>query len=350
MDIGRTLTTLYHDSPAAFSSAHRLYLAARRTNPKVTLKHVEKWLRGQDAYTLHRRANRRIRAEPRVYAKGIDKQWAMDLCDMSRLARWNDGNRYILTCIDVFSKFAWAQPLRNKGAVTVAEALRKILAATERQPVRIETDKGTEFYNVHFRRLCREVGAEHFSSNSRHKSAVVERFNRTLKTILYRMFTQSRTYEWVERLEKALYIYNNRYHRSIKMKPVDVHQGNAEEVYQNLYGTQPSTGKLLEQGQLVRISKVKHIFEKGYLPNYTEEVFRITTVKPGRPHQYVLTDLLEEELEGNFVSEELSPVDKDDDAIWRIEKVIKRDRNGRYFVKWLGFPAKFNSWVDQIIE
>lgn len=339
---------LYYHGPSAYSSVQRLYKYARRIKPQIRIKDVEKWLRSQDAYTLHRPANRRLRAEPRVYVKGIDRQWAMDLCDMTKIERFNENMKYILTCIDVFSKFAWAVPLKNKSATAVSDAFRTILGETNRRPRRIETDKGKEFYNVQFRRVCNDIGAHHFSSNSRHKSAVVERFNRTLKEILYKMFTHNRNVNWVNNLSSALTIYNNRYHRSIKMAPSEVNAGNQAQVYNNLFAKKPRQGKIYEKGQLVRISKIKMTFEKGYLPRYTEEVFRISEVHLGRPNRYTLEDLMGELIEGKFVAEEITPVSKGDDDLWLVEKVIKRDRAGRLFVKWLGFPPKFNSWVDSI--
>lgn len=345
-----TLTRLYYSltEPSALSGITRLYRAVKKHHPKVNRSDVEAWLRKQDTYTLHRPAHRKLRAEPRVYVKHVDDQWCIDLCDMSNIAVHNDGYRYMLTCIDVLSKFAWAEKVKRKNRNDVTEAMQRILLSTPRRPKRIESDKGTEFYNSQFRVLLDSVGAEHFSSNSRHKASVVERFNRTIKNLLYRSFSARNSYNWIDVLQDAVNLYNNRYHRSIKTAPSKVTLANEKLVWERLYSSKPRPGKLLEQGQLVRISKIKRMFEKGYLPNYTEEVFKIVAVKKGLPHRYELEDLLGESIKGRFVAEELSPVDKKADDVWKIEKVIKRDKNGRYFVKWLGFPSKFNSWVDSI--
>lgn len=345
-----TMNRLYYSlsEPSAFSSAARLLKAVRQFHPRVTRSKVEAWLRRQDTYTLHRQASRKLRAEPRVYAKHIDDQWCVDLCDMNNIAQYNDGCRYILTCIDVLSKFAWAENVKSKAGKAVASAMERILLSTTRRPKRIQSDKGTEFYNPHFRELLAKNGAKHFSSNSRHKASVVERFNRSLKNIIYKSFTTRQSYNWISILNDVLGVYNNRYHRSIGCKPADVNTSNEKVIWRRLYSIKPPTGKLLKRGQLVRISKIKRQFEKGYLPNYTEEIFRIEKVHLGTPHQYKLEDLLGESIKGKFVAEELSLVDKDIDEVWKIEEVIKRDKRGRYFVKWLGFPTKFNSWVNSI--
>jgi transposase InsO family protein len=348
--VDATLNRLYYslNEPTALSGVQRLYRKAKTIHPALKLERVKKWLQGQDAYTLHRPANRKLKAEPRVFVRHIDDQWAIDLCDMGNIAKYNRGIRYMLTCIDVFSKYAWAVPVATKDGRTVTEAMQTVLENTTRRPKRIESDRGKEFYNRPFRKLLDDNGIHLFSTTSRHKSATVERFNRTLKTLLYRAFRANDTLTWLDMLHEVLNVYNKRYHRSIKRAPADVSASNAQAVFSTLYSKKPRPGARYKEGLLVRISKVKRIFDKGYLPNYTEEVFKIVKVYQRRPYQYELADLMDEKIDGKFVAEELTPVRKDADSVWKIEKVLKRDRGGRYFVKWLGFPSKFNSWLDSI--
>ena len=275
-----TLKRLYYstDKPSAYSGIDRLLKHAKKVHPKLRREQVEEWLQGQDSYTLYRPASRKLKTSPRVFVKHIDDQWGIDLCDMQDVARQNGGVRYILTCIDVFSKFAWTAPVAKKDAATVASAFQDILNSTHRRPKRIESDRGKEFYNQSFQQLLNQNGIDHFSSNSRHKCSVVERFNRTLKTLLYRSFEARNSLKWVDVLPELLNVYNSRHHRSIKMAPKNVSTTNEQLAYRNLYDKEPKWGKLLDVGQLVRISKIKRTFEKGYRPNYTEEVFKITKV------------------------------------------------------------------------
>ena len=116
----------------------------------------------------------------------IDTQWQADMEDMHGLASQNDKMRYILTVIDVFSKFAWSEPVRSKDAGAVADALKQVLHQSKpKKPKRLQTDKNKEFFNNTFAALMRRHGISHFASKSDQKAAVVERFNRTIKTIIY---------------------------------------------------------------------------------------------------------------------------------------------------------------------
>ena len=102
----------------------------------------------QDAYTLHKPIHRHFKRN-RVIVGGIDQQWQMDLADMQSMQKCDDGYRYLLVCIDVFSKYIWVVPLKNKKGPSLVEAF-KIILASRRKPIKIITDQGTEFFNKHF--------------------------------------------------------------------------------------------------------------------------------------------------------------------------------------------------------
>lgn len=287
---------------------------------------------------------------PRVFVRNIDEQWEADLCDMSKTAKVNDGYKFILTVIDVLSKYAWAQPVKNKTAVEVKDAMKTILMLSNRVPKRLHTDQGTEFYNHRMKSLLKKYGIVHFSSNSANKACVVERFNRTIKSLIYKHFTASQTYRWKEMLQSFMKSYNERFHRSIKMAPKEVSKLTVNEALSNLYPNRRKRtlkGRQYKPGDLVRISRVKGKFEKGYLPSFSEEIFKVMSVHRGNPTRYSLEDLLAEKIEGKFAPDELTRVRKDINGVWKVEKIIY-SRNGRHFVKWSGFPAKFNSWVSVV--
>ena len=138
------------------------------------------------SYTLHRQARRRFPRNP-THVAGVDDQWQADLVDMQALSRENNGTKYLLTCIDVFSKYAWVVPIRDKSAGVELEALKDLLQqAAPRRPHRFQTDKGREFLNTQVQDFLRSHAPspiEHFSTWSDMKAAVVERFNRSLKTL-----------------------------------------------------------------------------------------------------------------------------------------------------------------------
>ena len=348
-----TLHDMYYTPglPTTYGSVARLWNAAKRVNKKLSRDDVKNWLLAQDTYTLHRKARRKLSAEPRVYVGGIDEQWAMDLCDVSNISEHNDGHNFILTVIDVFSKWADAEPIKRKSGPQVTAALEEVFSRTDRRPQRIETDLGKEFYNTHFSNLCKRSDIHHFSTNSSHKASVVERFNRSLKELMYKRFSADNTYKWLDVLPKLLKTYNTRFHRSIGRSPNSVTSANEDEVYRKLYKKKKRDrwGKLYKVGDLVRISRKRHVFEKGYLPQFTEEIFKVVKVISNhRPYRYELEDLMGEKIAGRFASEELQKTIKDPDNLWKIEKVIrkvKRRDGDHYYVKWRGFPTKFNSLV-----
>lgn len=336
------------DYPCSYSTVERLqrYYNSKHS-PAVTRKDVRKFLESQDAYTLHQTAFRKLKCPPRVKVWEVDEQWEADLCDMSSVASHNKNVRFILTVIDVLSKFAWTEPVTTKSSHAVTKAFEDILKRANRSPKRLHTDKGAEFYNRKFKHLLNIKHFDHFSSESVNKACVVERFNRTLKSLIYKHFTSSMGYAWLSALRRLTNVYNSRYHRSIKMAPTDAVESLTPLLLKNVYGRKCNgpTKRAFKIGEFVRISKVKRTFEKGYLPTFSEEVFKVNAVHKGQPTRYSLSDLLGEEIKGKFSPQELTLVRKIADKIWRIEKILKRLK-GQYLVKWLGFPEKFNSWVS----
>ena len=160
--------------------------ALRRVVPE---QDVERWLSEQDTYTLHKPVRRRFKRRC-VVVGGPSQQWQADLVDMSRLKKVNDGTTFILTVIDVFSKLAWCVPLKNKSAASLVAAFTQLLS--NGAPNTLQTDKGTEFLNRSLQKLLKEHGVHHFAThNEETKASIVERFNRTLKTRMWRYFTKN---------------------------------------------------------------------------------------------------------------------------------------------------------------
>ena len=163
-------------------------------------------------------------------------------------------------------------------------------------------------------------------------------------------FTAKRTRRYIDVLQDLVDSYNKSKHRSIQKKPINVTQENEREVWHTLYGEPEKKGPpkyKFEIGDQVRISKMKRTFEKGYLPNFSKEIFTVSQQIPREPPVYKLKDYDQEELSGTFYNEELQKVIKEDD-VYEVEKILKsrgKGKNKEVFVKWLGYPAKFNSWI-----
>ena len=278
----------------------------------------------------------------------IDEIWAADLVEMQQFSRWNKGYKYLLMVIDVFSKYGWIVPLKDKKGETVTKAFQNIFKEG-RKPEFVWTDKGSEFYNRHLKDLLRKHEIELYSTENEEKSSVVERWNRTMKNRMWKEFTKRGNTMYLDILPKILKLYNNTSHSSIKMTPTEAsRKENEGTVYFNLMkptSTKSSTKSKHLVGDKVRISKYKRpVFDKGYTPNWTEEVFTVDKIQYTNPITYRLKDLSGEEILGSFYEQEMQKAVQD---VYRIEKVIRRDlTKGKALVKWSGYPEKFNSWVD----
>ncbi len=260
-------------NPGSLGGKKRLKDAVLKdTGVRLTDKQVTDWLAGEDAYTLHRTAPINYKRN-RVVVYGIDMQFQADLVDMTAYSKENANNNYLLTCIDVFSKYAWARALKNKSGLEVTKAFKSILEEG-RVPKKLQTDKGTEFFNKHFQDLMKKYDVHHFATATDLKASVVERFNRSLKSRMWRFLTATNSQRYIDVLQNIMQGYNSSYHRSIKMRPVDVGKENEGVVFQNLYGGMKKKNEhhvfKYKVGDIVRISKVRGPFAKGYEQNYTE--------------------------------------------------------------------------------
>ena len=341
----KALSDVYYDihHPAGFSSIRKLAKATGYGEKKV-----KTWLKGQPTYTLHRQA-RKVYPTRKYIVHDIDEQWQADLAEVGLIAKDNQGFRYILTVIDLFSRYAWARPLKSKRGEDVAAAFKDIFDEG-RIPHRIQTDQGKEFENRHVRALFHQHNIELFSVKSAYKAALVERFNRTLKHRLWRYFTHSHKQKWTAVLQASVHAYNHSVHRSIGRKPAEVTQSVVADMREAAVSKRPKGKDDISEGELVRISKVKSVFAKGYLPNWTEEIFTVAEVnRKYNPITYKLKDYNNEVIEGSFYRYEIQPIFHEGD-VFLVEKIIRRQRrHGEVWclVKWSGYPSSMNSWVRQ---
>ena len=349
------LKKVYYDPahPAGFGGIDVVFHAVKSLNRgKVSRRRVRTWLSEQPTYTLHKPLKRRFKRN-RVITYGIDHQWQIDLVDVQSFARDNNGYKYLLTCIDVFSKYAWVVPLKNKQGQTLVDAFRKILDEG-RTPHTVQSDKGTEFTNKHFQDLLKENNIHFFTTDNEPKAQIVERLNRTIKERMWKYFTSKNTRKYIDVLDGMISAYNNKHHSSIDRSPVQVNATNEKEVWNTLYGDLKKKGiknQRFNVGDKVRLSMTTRPFRKGYLPKWTEEIFTITHVIKRRPIVYKVADYEGEEIKGTFYIEELQKVTPPRDEVYKIERILGKRKRGsvtEYLVKWEGYPDKFNSYVTNI--
>lgn len=344
------LTNYYYDpkNPGSLGGIARLSV-----NSQTNRALVKEWLSSQDAYTLHRNIRWKFPRRKTV-SVGIDHIWQLDLADFTSLSRFNDNFKFVLIAIDIFSRFAFACPSKDKSAASVVDAFTSILNSTNRLPTHIQTDKGREFHNVLFQSLLKQHNIVHYTSeNNDIKCALVERLIRTLKSRLYRYFTYAKTFRYLDVLQDILHSYNNSTHTSLNLSPSEVTPMNEEQIFQKLYKAPNKAVRYrFSIGDLVRINRNFTSFQKGYEVKWSREIFRINKRHPTKPPTYEITDYKGEPIRGKFYAQEIQKVQDKDPEVFAVEKVLKtRVRKGKkeYLVRWLGYSSKNDSWVTDII-
>ena len=323
---------------------------------------AKEWLKDQRGYTLQQPApsgtgNYRRR---KIVASDVDHIWQADLADFQDYARENNGYRYLLTVIDVFSRYGMGEPLVRKAGPDVKRALETVFNRVGRMPIKLQTDLGKEFYNQHVKGLLQRHGIEHYSTDDNEiKAAIVERFNRTLKDTISRLLVAQGTVNWTANIQPVIQGYNQSYHRTLRTSPLAVMQmsgsersklwdrqyphvcDNPEHMYQNV-----KDDLHLNVGDYVLLQVEKKRFEHGFTPRWTREVFRIwkKCFSAGRIY-FKLQDLKGEEVDGSWLSEQLNKVNGPDGMQRVVERVVDR-RPGEVKVKYLGWPDKHNRWVS----
>ena len=270
----------------------------------------------QLANELHKPIIRKFEKR-KVYSTFKDNIWGVDLADMQLLSKYNKGIRFLLCVIDIFIKYAWVVPLKDKKGISIVKAFQSILKQSNRKPNKIWVDKGSEFYNAYFKKWLRDNNIVMYSTHNEGKSVVVKRFIRTLKGEIYKYMTSISKIVYIDKLDDIVDKYNNTDHTTIKMKPIDV----KDSTYINTSKEINNKDSKFKVRDHVRISKYKNIFAKGYMPNWSEEVFVIKKVKNTIPWTYVINDLNGEEITGTFYEKELQKTNQEE---FRIKKVIRR--------------------------
>ena len=141
---------------------------------------------------------------------------------MQLIGKFNKGFRFLLCAIDIYSKYAWVVPLKDKKGVNIVIAFQRILDDSKRKPNKIWVYKGSEFYNRSMKSWSEKNDIEMYSAHSEGKCVVAERFIRTIKNKIYKDMTSISKNVYTDKLDDIVNEYNNTKHRKTKMKPVNV--------------------------------------------------------------------------------------------------------------------------------
>jgi len=350
------LSDIYYDSkhPASFSGAHKLYVAAR--NHKISYANVRKWLKKQETHNLFVRPPIRFKRS-RVVVAGYHDQWDVDLLDMASYASKNDGTTFLLVTIDIFSRQAHLVPLKNKRGRTVADALDKLFK--NEKPNIMRSDGGLEFNCNAVRQVLDEYGVKGWIAYNDSKANYAERLILTLKRRIYKYMQYKNTFKYIDVLQNIVDSYNNTYHRSLQRTPASVNKENEDMVRLEQHLIRKSSKKKKKSlsttytfnvGDTVRVSHARKAFERGYLQSWSTEIFKISKrYKRGGTPAYNLIDWDDEPIHGSFYTQQLQAVTVGADKVYTIERVIKHrtlNKRSQSYVKWTGWPDKFNSWID----
>lgn len=263
-----------------------------------------------EAIELHRPVITKFKRR-KIITLGIDDLWACDLVIMSKYQNENDGFKYMLNVIDTFSKFAWIRPLKTKSGPEVAIAFQDILQEAKRvnhkAPKLLHTDKGTEFRNAKFKSVLDSNGIKMYHTENEEKSAIVERFNRTLNHKMKIHFEMNKNFRWVNIIPQLLNEYNyQKVHTTIRMTPSQVNKNNEKQLLSEVYYYEVGNDKpVFNIGDRVRITRKKEEFQNKYQSTWRREIFVIDKILNTNPVTYTLKDLNDDVIVGSFYKQEL---------------------------------------------
>ena len=282
----------------------------------------------------------------KVIVNHIDEIYSCDLVDMIKYSRVNRGYKYIFTNIDIFSKYAWSFPLKTKTIKEIKSCFQKIFK--ERKPKYIWSDQESSFFSKEMLKFFEDNNVKIYHTYSNLKAVVIERFNRSLRELMMKSFVKNNNTVWYNILPELIKKYNNRYHNTIKMKPINVNKTNEKRIKNTVYNYNITNKKpKYKINDLVRISlKRRELFDKptGNI-KWSEELFKIYKVNKSNVITYQLKDMNDEIIKGIFYEKEVQ-LTKNITGEYIIEKVLKTKGNQMY-VKWRGYNNNFNSWVNK---
>lgn len=300
-------------------------------------------LESTDVYTLFRETRR-----PRVFRKtiayGLGQIYQCDLLTVDRLARYNNGYRYILCVIDIFSRRLAAVPIRRKTSGEIIKAFKVVFKQLGPPKRAIHSDRGREFVNREFKSFLAKRGIYLYHTNSIYKAAICERVQKTIIARLWRYMEYRRSPKWVDILPAVVTSYNASFHRTLQATPNSVNKQNESLFFRKLYPRMPIQRPRFAVGDKVRISLTKSVLTKGYKRTFTDEVFTVSSIRLGYPTVYYVRSSDDEPITGSFYAGELQCVSIQPDHAWVVESVLRRSR-GKLLVLFRGHSTPM--WISE---
>lgn len=314
------LNRIYYDvkNPASFSSPHALYKAAVQLDRRISQKDVEDWLATQPVYVRHKQTRTRFKRR-KVLSRGPFYQFQADLMFMLPFAKYNDGMKYLLVVIDCFTRYLSVVPMKTKTAVDTLKALKKAFKEMGGNPIKFQTDGGTEFFNELVQKFLRGINAVQFTTQQHDiKAQIAERVIRTLRAKIHKIMMAKKTLRYISWLPLIVDSYNHRKHSAFKGKfaPCEINKSNQKEVYDLQYGKYLAEIKAkfkFEIGDivLVAVDKRSHVLKK-MTQTFKEDLYQVIDRIADNPPTYKLKFLSNGTLvKGKFYAEQLQKVSSD---------------------------------------
>ena len=354
----RYLDEKYYDprEPGSFQSYDKLKKTTRKEGrfPNITKNTLQRWLQNQEPYSRNRLYLPHSIKRSRVFVSGLYDQFDADLAEYKPLEDHNDGYRYLLVVIDIFSRYIWVEPIKRKKPANIIDAFEKIF----RQgyiPRRLRTDAGGEFTANIMKPFYKHYNITHFKSLNEVKANYAERVIKTIKSKLGRFMTYRGTGRYIDSLQDIVHSYNNTYHKGIGMTPNEVTFDNEEALWWKQYRP-PTKNKTkvkrfqFDIGDYVRIPHAFAVFDREYRSRWTEEIFIITEAfRRDDVNVYRIEDQDKEEIYGTFYEGELQRVLRDQKNQWTVESIVQErgegTENHEALVKYNGWPSYYNRWI-----
>ena len=359
----------------AFSGPHKIQEALKAKGIDLSIYKIKRWLQSEDSYSLFR-PYRKPQTYPRIVVSGMNRMWDSDLMDMQSLTKHNDGVKYLMVCIDVFSRFLRVRALKDKKAGSCTEALESILLDGS-IPKLLRTDKGQEFKNHRMKDLYKQYNIHHYTTqNTESKANYSERSIRTLKNLIFRYLEFNNSNRYIDKLQLFVDTYNNNVHSSLGIAPAQVNESNEAGLSWSIYWPKKESEHIKKRstplkkekrlnkqksalrykfkiGQTVRILAIKgFFFKESARTMWSGELFKVKSrFRRQGLETYKLTDLDGlETITGTFSTHELQKVDVAPDKVYKIEKILKvRKVNGKkqYYIKWADYGKAYQSWINE---
>lgn len=269
----KIISRIYNNPETGFQSATKLFKKLKEKHPDITLKEIKDFINNQDAKQV---VAKKKETFGRIRTWDINRIYQADLLDMGKYESFNDGYKWIMTVIDVYSRYAWAIPLKSKSDTITAPAFEN---GFKNYPVNLTTDNGKEFTASTFQKMLNEHNIKHWTHEpgNHNTLGLIERFNRTLRELLQTYLTKRRTKKWIDVLPKLIKNYNTSYHETVRSIPKDIMTGK-QPLTNEIIGNPKELAKY-QVGDRVRLREKHKTFTKmSQAEKFSREIYVIIKV------------------------------------------------------------------------